>query len=96
MTVVMKCNIITVIIINTGSSDNRSAKITTNIFNYILRFGKRGLSINIKAVFMFSVTSCFNRFKRRTDILFKKIKQNGAKGITEKSIVEMFNMSPKT
>ena len=52
MTVVVKGNQITVIRINAGSSDNRSAKVTTDVIKNGFGIATVGLGINIETIGM--------------------------------------------
>lgn len=73
VTIVLKGNKITVIINNAGSGDNRSAKITTDIFQSLLRLALVWFSMNIGAVLVFSVAFGFNFFERRAKFLLHKV-----------------------
>lgn len=73
VTVVFKGNKITVIINNAGSCDNRSAKITTAIFQSLLRLALVWFNMNIEAVLVFSVAFGFIFFERRAKFLLHKV-----------------------
>ena len=59
MAIVMKGNEITIIGINAGSCNDRSAEITTDIFDYLRRIAFIRHSTNIKTVFMFCIDGSF-------------------------------------
>ena len=50
MSVVVEGNILTIIIVDTRGGNNRSAKISADVFDNILVVGKRRFSVNIKAI----------------------------------------------
>ena len=64
---VMKGYIFTVIIINTGCGNNRSAKISADIFNSDIRSAEIWLCTNIKSMSVFGVHFIFNFTKRWTN-----------------------------
>ena len=65
MSSVMKGYSITVIIIDAGSGDDRTTKITTNIFDCDIWGAKIRFGTNIKAIGMVFVNIIFNFAKRR-------------------------------
>lgn len=70
MTVVMKGNRIAIIINNAGRGDNRSAKVSGNIFDNVFWIGKSRLGIDIEAIGAMSVDIRFNFLERVTDMSF--------------------------
>ena len=50
MSVVVKSNIFTVVVINTGSGDDRSAEVSADILDDLIVVGESGFSIDIKEV----------------------------------------------
>ena len=64
MAVVVKSNVFTVIFVNTGGCNYRSAKITANIFDNGTWIAPVGLGINIEAFPVFTITQRFDFFKR--------------------------------
>ena len=85
---------ITVIVIDPGSSDDRPAKITTNILSDYFGVTENRFSIDIESMFMFAVTSCFYFFKRRPDPDFQFIEESGAESTAEIVIVKVPDMTP--
>ena len=85
---------ITVIVIDPGSSDDRPAKITTNILSDYFGVTENRFSIDIETMFMFAVTSCFYFFKRRPDPDFQFIEESGAESTAEIVIVKVPDMTP--
>lgn len=67
MTIVMKSNKFAIIRVNAGSSNDRSAKITTNVFHYMRRNAFIVHDPNVKTIFMFSVNRSLYFFKRITN-----------------------------
>lgn len=91
----MESNGISIIPVNSGGSDNRSAKVASNVFRNDFRITKIGFGIDIKSLFMLSVTLGFHFFERRTDAVLQFIEQSGTESITKIVIVEMFDMTPE-
>ena len=85
---------ITVIVIDPGSSDDRPAKITTNILSDYFGVTENRFSIDIESMFMFAVTSCCYFFKRRPDPDFQFIEESGAESTAEIVIVKVPDMTP--
>ena len=85
---------ITVIVIDPGSSDDRPAKITTNILSDYFGVTENRFSIDIETMFIFAVTSCFYFFKRRPDPDFQFIEESGAESTAEIVIVKVPDMTP--
>ena len=94
MTVIVERDRITVIVIDPGSSDDRPAKITTNILSDYFGVTEIRFSIDIESMFMFAVTSCFYFFKRRPDPDFQFIEESGAESTAEIVIVKVPDMTP--
>ena len=65
MTIVVESDIFAVIIINSGSGDNRSAEVSSYVLSNILVVSKSRLGINIETLFAVLVDVRFDRFKRR-------------------------------
>ena len=94
MTVIVERDRITVIVIDPGSSDDRPAKITTDILSDYFGVTENRFSIDIETMFMFAVTSCFYFFKRRADPDFQFIEESGAESTAEIVIVKVPDMTP--
>ena len=94
MTMIVESDRITVIVIDPGSSDDRPAKITTNILSDYFGVTENRFSIDIESMFMFAVTSCFYFFKRRPDPDFQFIEESGAESTAEIVIVKVPDMTP--
>ncbi|GFO86191.1 hypothetical protein ANBU17_25380 [Anaerostipes butyraticus] len=94
MTMIVESDRITVIVIDPGSSDDRPAKITTNILSDYFGVTENRFSIDIETMFMFAVTSCFYFFKRRPDPDFQFIEESGAESTAEIVIVKVPDMTP--
>ena len=85
---------ITVIVIDPGSSDDRPAKITTDILSDYFGVTEIRFRIDIETMHMFAVTSCFYFFKRRPDSDFQFIEESGAESTAEIVIVKVPDMTP--
>ena len=94
MTVIVERDRITVIVIDPGSSDDRPAKITANVFSNYFRIAKVGFGIDIETMHMFAVTFGFDFFKRRADPDFQFIEESGAESTAEIVIVKVPDMTP--
>ena len=94
MTVIVERDRITVIVIDPGSSDDRPAKITTDILSDYFGVTEIRFRIDIETMFMFAVTSCFYFFKRRPDPDFQFIEESGAESTAEIVIVKVPDMTP--
>ena len=94
MTVIVESDRITGIMIDPGSSDDRPAKITTDILSDYFGVTEIRFRIDIETMFMFAVTSCFYFFKRRPDPDFQFIEESGAESTAEIVIVKVPDMTP--
>lgn len=65
MTIVMEGNGMSIVVIDSGSRNNGTSKITTDVFHNSGRVAKIWLRINIKPLFMFTVTKGFDFFEGR-------------------------------
>lgn len=74
MAVVMEGNEVTIIVVNAGSGDHRTAKIASDILDSSFRVTGIGFGIDIEAVFVFLVAACLYLFKRRADLNFQFVK----------------------
>ena len=81
MPVVMEGNHFAIVFIDTGSGNNRTAKIAPDIFHNDLGIAEVWFCINIKSMFVFPVTFRFHFFERRTDFGLHFIKQGSAESI---------------
>lgn len=95
MTVVMERYGFSIIAVNPGKSDRGSAQVTADIFDYGIRVTFFGLCVNIKPVFIVSVTEGFGLFKRRADAPLQLIEQGSAESIAQIGIVKMGNILPE-
>ena len=94
MTVIVERDRITVIVIDPGSSDDRPAKITTDILSDYFGVTENRFSIDIETMRMFAVTFGFDFFKRRADPDFQFIEESGAESTAEIVIVKVPDMTP--
>ena len=80
VSVVMKSNKRAGVRINTGSRNNGSAKIATNILRDNRRVAVIGLSVNIEAFTMILINSRFDFLEGRTKFVMEAIEQSGTEG----------------
>mgnify|MGYP000024506149 FL=1 len=91
---IMKSYIFTVIMINTGCSNNRSAEISADVFNGNIRGAEIWLCTNIKPIRVLRVHFIFNFTKRWANTGNKLLKQYFTEGIPKKVIIKMFDRAP--
>ena len=89
MPVVVESYILTIIVVNAGSGNDRTAEITTDIFGNNFRVTFVWLSVDIKPIFMIKIAFRFHFFERWTNLLFHEVKKSCTKGIAKISIVEI-------
>ncbi len=94
--VVMKGNLSAIVFINTRSGNDRTAKITSNIFGNNIWIIFVWFCINVKSLFMFRIAFCFYFFERWTKNSLHFIEQSSAECVTEKGIIKMMHTFPKT
>ena len=67
--------------IDTGSSNDGSAEIATNVFRDDRRIAVIGLGVNIEAFAVILINSGFDFFERGTELGVETIKECGTEGI---------------
>ena len=95
MSVVMKSNMRAGVRIDTGSSNNGSAKIATNILGNDRRIAVVGLGVNVESLAMILVDVRFDFLERIAEFIMETIKQSGTEGFAQESIVEVFDAFPR-
>lgn len=95
MPVVMKSNMRAGVRIDTGSSNNGSAKIASNILGNDRRIAVVRLSINVESLAMILVDVRFDFFERIAEFIMESIKQSGTERFAQESIVEVFDAFPR-
>lgn len=96
VSVVMKSNKRAGVRINTGSSNNRSAEIATNVFRDGRGVTVIGLSVDIEAFTVIFINSRFDYLEGRTEFVLETIEQSSTEGIAQKSVVKMFYTLPRS
>lgn len=96
MAVVMKGDKVTIIVINSGGGNDRTAKIASNVFYNcfgitFIRFG-----IHIKTFPVFLVAEGFDFFKRGSDSGLHFIEQGSAESVTKEGIVKIIDVTPES
>ena len=79
--VVMKGNMRAGVGINTGGSNNRSAKIAANVLRNGGGIAVVGLGVNVEPVAMILIDGRFNFLEERAEFVMEMIKQSGTEGI---------------
>lgn len=69
--VIMESYVVPVIGIDPGKGDDRTSKVTTDIFHNRFWVAEVWLCVNIKAIFVFAVYFGLRFFKRRADAFFQ-------------------------
>ena len=95
VSVVMKSHGISVIGIDSGSSNNRTSQVASNVFSNCFRITKIWFCMNIETVFTMIVNQRFHTFKRIAKFAMKFVQECSTKGITEKSVIKMRDFAPK-
>lgn len=96
MPVIMESDKVAIIFVNPGSGNYGPSEITSDIFYHGFGIAFVRLCIDIEAFLVFPVTACFYLFKRVADFVFHFIQKGSAERITEKSIVKVINITPKS
>lgn len=96
MSVVMESHVITVIGINSGKSNNRTAKVTADVLDNGFRITEIRFCINIKSIFVFLIYIRLYLFEGGTNPFFEFIQQDSLKRLTEVRIVEVFYIAPES
>ena len=94
VTVVMEGDIFTIIFINAFCGDNRSAKVTADIFRDFPWPAQGRLGINIKTIFAVLVDVRFDSLKRTAYFRFQFIQKSSAECSAKKCIVKVFESAP--
>ena len=81
VSVVMEGNMGAGIRIDTGSSNDGSAEIATNVFRDDRRLAVIGFGVNIETFAMILIDGRFNFLERRTKLIMEPIKEGGTEGI---------------
>ena len=81
MTIIMKGYIFTVVFVDAGCSDNRSAQITTDIFCDSFRVAEIWFSVDVKAIFTMLINMSLQGFKRFSEFGIQKVQQGSTEGI---------------
>ena len=95
MTVVVEGDKVAVVLVNPGSGNDGTAKITANILCNDFRITFIRLGINIESVFVLFVAGGFDFFEGRAKLGFHLIQESSAKSVTEIGVVKMFHITPE-
>ena len=94
MPVVMKCDKFTVIRINAGGCNYRSAEIASNVGHDCCGSALIGFGVDVEAVGALTVNKRFRCFKRWTNGSFQTVKQHSTEGVPEEVVVQVSNGFP--
>ena len=87
---------VSVIVINTGSGNDRTAQISADVFDGNIGSAEIGFCSHIETFRMKSIHVVFNFAKGRSQSKGKLIQKDFAECIAEKSIVEMLDRTPRS
>ncbi len=96
MAVVVESYGFAVIMINPGSSNDRTTKIAPNIFDNCFGVADVRFCINIKSLSVFGITSGFHFFERRPDFVFQFVQKSSSECIAKKGVIKIFYMPPES
>ena len=84
-----------IILVNAFCGDDRAAEVAADVFRKGFHIGERGLGIDIEAIIMETIHSSFDLFEGRPDTFFQKIKEDSPERVSEISVVEVGDMTPR-
>ena len=96
MPVVMERDHVTIILIDTGSGNDGTAKVTANVFCDNPGITFIGLGENIETMFMLFIAGSFCFFEGSTKNGFHFIQESGAEGIPKERVIEMLYIAPES
>ena len=96
MPVVMKSDQITIIFVNTGSGNDRTTKISADVFCDNSGITFIGFGVNIETMFMFFIAGSLYFLEGRTKNRFHFIQESGTEGVPKVSVVEMLYIAPES
>lgn len=96
MPVVMKSDQITIIFVNTGSGNDRTSKISADVFCDNSGITFIGFGVNIKTMFMLFIAGSLYFLEGRTENGFHFIQESGTEGVPKVSVVEMLYIAPES
>jgi hypothetical protein len=95
MAVVVESDSVTVVLVDTGCSDNRPSEITAYILGHCLGITFIRLGVHIEAVLMIFIAGSLYLFKRRTKVSFHFVEKSSAEGIAKERVIKMLYVSPE-
>ena len=95
MAVVVERDSVTVVLVDTGCSDNRPSEITAYILGHCLGITFIRLGVHIEAVLMIFIAGSLYLFKRRTKVSFHFVEKSSAEGIAKERVIKMLYISPE-
>lgn len=95
MPVVMESDVFAVIGVNAGKSNDRPSQVTADIFDNRVCIGEGRLSIDIKAVLVFTIDKRFGLFKGGADPFLHFIEEYSLESPAQIGIIEMLYRAPE-
>lgn len=94
VSVVVESNRITIVAVNAGSSNNRTSKISADVFSDDGRVAEIRFCIDIEPILLITVNGGFDFFERVTNPGMHLIKECGLKRFPQEFIVKVFKRTP--
>ena len=94
VSVVVESNRITIVFVNAGSSNNRAAKISANVFSNDGRIAEVWFCIDIEPILLIAVNRSFDFFEGITNQCLHFIEECSLKRFPEKLIIKVFEGTP--
>ena len=96
MPVVMERDHVAIILVDAGSSDDGTAKVTADVFCDNSGITFIGFGVNIETMFMFFIAGSLYFLEGRTKNRFHFIQESGTEGVPKVSVVEMLYIAPES
>ena len=96
MPVVMERDHVAIILVDAGSSDDGTAKVTADVFCDNSGITFIGFGVNIKTMFMLFIAGGLYFLEGRTENGFHFIQESGTEGVPKVSVVEMLYIAPES
>ena len=93
--VVVESHMAAIVGINPGKCNDRTSKITADIFNNGFGVTEVRFGIDIKTIFVFAVYFRFGLLEGRVDLVFQFVEKDSLEGFTEVSIIKIFDSTPE-
>ena len=96
VTVVVEGNKFTVILIDPGSGNYRTAEITPDIFYDFFWVAFVRFGVDVEAFGVFPVATGFYLFEGRADLSLHFVEEGGAESVAQESVIKIVDVAPET